>query len=164
MANIATLFPFANAVQASVGFMPGAEFQMIAKTTANSWATKDVRSREVAFREGQDMKGPLALAGAGIFHDPGAPAAIETRYVVAGSADFISNAILAFNGNRDLFLNMMAWLSSDEDLISVRPRDPEERPVELTPTQLQMIFYLSLVVVPLAVVAGGLGVWWRRRG
>jgi len=123
-----------------------------------------VRSREVAFREGQDMKGPLAIAGAGTFHDPGAPAAIETRYVVAGSADFISNAILGFNGNRDLFLNMMAWLSSDEDLISVRPRDPEERPVELTPTQLQMILYLSLVVLPLAVVAGGLGVWWRRRG
>jgi ABC-type uncharacterized transport system involved in gliding motility auxiliary subunit len=164
MANIATLFPFANAVQASVGFLPGAEFQMLAKTTANSWATKDVRSREVSFREGQDIKGPLALAGAGIFHDPSAPAAIETRYVVAGSADFISNAILGFNGNRDLFLNMMAWLSSDEDLISIRPRDPEERPVELTPTQLRLIFYLSLVVVPLAVVAGGLGVWWRRRG
>ena len=90
--------------------------------------------------------------------------AIETRYVVTGSADLISNAILGFNGNSDLFLNMMNWLSSDEDLIAVRPKDPEDRPVELTPTELRMIFFLSLVVVPLAVVVSGFGVWLRRRG
>ena len=164
MANIATLFPFANAVQTSTGFMPGADFQLIAKTTANSWATKDVHSKEVSFQKGRDIEGPVALAGAGVFHDPGAPMAIETRYVVSGSADMIGNAILSFNGNRDLFLNMMNWLSSDEDLIAVRPKDPEARPVELTPTQLRMIFYLALVVVPLAVVISGFGVWWRRRG
>jgi gliding motility-associatede transport system auxiliary component len=164
LANTATLFPFANAVQSASGAMPGADFQLIAKTSAQSWATKDVHSKEVSFHEGKDIKGPLALAGAGTFHDPGAPMAIETRYVVSGSADLISNAILGFNGNRDLFMNMMNWLSSDEDLIAVRPKDPEERPVDLTPTQINMIWYLSIVVVPLAVVLGGLGVWWRRRG
>jgi ABC-type uncharacterized transport system involved in gliding motility auxiliary subunit len=164
MANIATLFPFATAVQASVGFMPGVDFQLIAKTTPNSWATKEVNNKEVSFQEGRDLKGPLALMGAGTFHDPGAPAAIETRIVVSGSSDLISNAILGFNGNRDLFLNAVAWLSSDEDLIAIRPKDPEERPVELTPAQLAMIKYGALGVLPLAVVIAGLGVWWRRRG
>ena len=77
----------------------------------------------------------MALAGAGTFHDPGAPMAIETRYVVSGSADLVSNAILGFNGNRDLFMNMMNWLSSDEDLIAVRPKDPEERGVDLNPSR-----------------------------
>jgi len=164
MANTASLFPFANAIRNSDKPMPGADFQLIAKTTPKSWATKDVHAKEVSFRKGQDIEGPVALVGAGVFHDPGAPMAIETRYVVSGSADLISNAILGFNGNRDLFLNMMNWLSSDEDLIAVRPKDPEDRPVELTPAQLQMIFYLALVVLPLAVVLSGFGVWWRRRG
>jgi ABC-type uncharacterized transport system involved in gliding motility auxiliary subunit len=63
-----------------------------------------------------------------------------------------------------LFLNAVAWLSSDEDLIAIRPKDPEERPVELTPAQLAMIKYGALGVLPLAVVIAGLGVWWRRRG
>jgi gliding motility-associatede transport system auxiliary component len=164
MANTASLFPFANAVRSATGAMPGADFQLIAKTTDKSWATKDVHAKQVSFHKGQDIEGPLALAGAGVFHDPGAPMAIETRYVVSGSADLISNAILGFNGNRDLFLNMVNWLSSDEDLIAVRPKDPEDRPVELTPTQLQMVKYFSLVLIPLAVVLSGFGVWWRRRG
>jgi hypothetical protein len=59
--------------------MPGVDFQLIAKTTPNSWATKEVNNKEVSFQEGRDLKGPLALMGAGTFHDPGAPAAIETR-------------------------------------------------------------------------------------
>ena len=164
MANTATLFPFATAVRTSTSFLPGADFQLIAKTAPNSWATKDVHAKQVSFHKGEDLEGPLALAGAGVFHEPSAPMAIETRYVVSGSADLISNAILGFNGNRDLFLNMMNWLSSDEDLIAVRPKDPEDRPVNLSPAQLTMVFYFTFVVLPLAVVLSGFGVWWRRRG
>jgi ABC-type uncharacterized transport system involved in gliding motility auxiliary subunit len=164
MANTATLFPYATAVQTSAGFKPGAAFNLIAKTSPNSWATKDVGSREVTFEEGRDLEGPIALAGAGTFKDPVAPMAPETRFVVAGSQDIASNSFLAFGGNRDLFLNMVNWLSSDEDLIAVRPRDPEERPVDLSPTQLRMVFYLTFVVIPLAVVVSGFGVWWKRRG
>ena len=164
MANTATLFPYSAAVQTSVGYKPGADFDLLAKTSPNSWATKDVQSREVTFQEGRDVEGPIGLAGAGTFHDPVAPMAVETRYVVSGSTEMISNTFLGFNGNRDLFLNMMNWLSSDEDLIAVRPKDPEERPVDLSPTQLQMVFYLTLVLIPLAVVLSGFGVWWKRRG
>ena len=47
--------------------------------------------------------------------------------MVVGSSNWIGNNILRFNGNRDLFLNMMNWLSSDEDLISIRPKEPEDR-------------------------------------
>jgi ABC-type uncharacterized transport system involved in gliding motility auxiliary subunit len=58
---------------------------------------------------------------------------------------------------------MMNWLSSDEDLISIRPKDPEDRRLSLTRAQMQAIFYLSVIGLPLMVVAAGLGVWWRRR-
>ena len=164
MANTYSLFPYSTAVQKSVGFKPGADFDLLAKTDPNSWATRDVVSEAVSFQEGRDLEGPIALVGAGTFHDPVAPTAAETRYVVTGSADFIANAILGFNGNRDLFLNMMNWLSSDEDLIAVRPKDPENRPVDLSSAQLNMVFYLTFLVIPLAIVLSGFGVWWKRRG
>ena len=164
MANVATMFPFANSMKETAEPAPGASFQLIAKTTTQSWATRDVNAREVSFREGTDIEGPLALAGAGTYHDPSAPIAIQGRYVVLGSADMISNAILNFNGNRDLFLNSIAWLASQEDLISIRPKDPDDRPVELTPEQLRVVKYFALILMPLAIVAGGLGVWWKRRG
>ena len=76
----------------------------------------------------------------------------------------VANSILGFNGNRDLFLNTMSWLASDEDLISIRPRNPEDRRVDLSPSQMALVYYLSVFVVPLAIVLGGFGVWWKRRG
>lgn len=164
MTNIATLFPFSAAVQTSTSGMPGATFQPIARTTDKSWATPEVRSREVSFREGRDIQGPLPLLGAGTFKPPeNADSTTEGRFVVAGSAEFPANAIIGFNGNRDLFLNSVNWLTSDEDLISIRPKEMEDRRVSLDAGQMTFIFYL-LVAVPAIVVLGGLGVWWKRRG
>ena len=74
-----------------------------------------------------------------------------------------ANSILSFNGNRDLFLNMINWLSSDEDLISIRPKDPEDRRLSLNRRQMTMIFYTSVLLLPLAVIGAGVSVWWKRR-
>jgi ABC-type uncharacterized transport system involved in gliding motility auxiliary subunit len=164
MTNIATLYPLAGRVNTSTGFLPGADFRVIAKTPSQSWATTEVKSRQVSFQKGRDIEGPIGVVGAGTFKDPTIVDAAEGRLVVFGSPDVISNAILGFNGNRDLFLNSIAWLSADEDLISIRPKNPEDRRVELSPGQLDMIFYLSVIVLPLSIVFAGFFVWWKRRG
>jgi ABC-type uncharacterized transport system involved in gliding motility auxiliary subunit len=57
----------------------------------------------------------------------------------------------------------MNWLSSDEDLISIRPKEPEDRRITLNMRQMRVLFYSSVIFLPLIVVAAGLGVWWRRR-
>ena len=164
LANTATLFPFASALDTSTKGMAGATFQPIARTTKNSWATDQVRSQQVSFRKGQDKEGPVALFGAGTYKPAEAgEGAKEGRYIVAGSAEFLANAILGFNGNRDLFLNAVNWLTSDEDLISIRPKDPQDSRVDLTPAQMNLVLYL-LIAVPAIVVLSGLGVWWKRRG
>jgi ABC-type uncharacterized transport system involved in gliding motility auxiliary subunit len=85
------------------------------------------------------------------------------RFIVTGSSSWVANFFLRFNGNRDLFLNMMNWLSSDEDLISIRPKEPEDRRLNMTRNQMTMVFYSSVLVIPLLIVAAGVGVWWQRR-
>ena len=60
-------------------------------------------------------------------------------------------------------MNMMNWLSSDEDLISIRPKEPEDRRLTLSRAQMTTVFYSSVIVLPLLDRAAGLGVWWRRR-
>ena len=57
----------------------------------------------------------------------------------------------------------MNWLTSDEDLISIRPKEMEDRRVSLDAGQMTRLFYL-LLAVPAVVVLSGLGVWWKRRG
>ena len=66
-------------------------------------------------------------------------------------------------GNRDLFLNMVNWLSSDEDLISIRPKEPENQQLNMTGRRPTIMFWLSVVFFPLAIVVMGLGTWWKRR-
>ena len=85
------------------------------------------------------------------------------RFVVVGSSRWVTNGFLRFNGNRDLFLNMINWLSSDEDLISIRPKEPTDNRLNMTARQMSVVEYTSVFMIPLLIIAAGVGVWWRRR-
>ena len=66
-------------------------------------------------------------------------------------------------GNRDLFLNAVNWIAQQENLIAIRPREPQDRRITLTADQHQRIMLLSLLIVPGLVFAAGVYAWWRRR-
>ena len=83
--------------------------------------------------------------------------------VVVGSSVFAHNSFLGRGGNLDLLLNMLNWLTSDEDLISIRPKDPENTPLDLTGGQLSSLFWGSVVGLPLIIIFAGVWVWWERR-
>ena len=80
----------------------------------------------------------------------------ETRLVV-------SNQNLGFAGNREFFMNTLNWLSLQENLIAIRPRQPEDRRLSLTPDQQNRIAILTIFLIPGIVFASGIYAWWRRR-
>ena len=88
---------------------------------------------------------------------------VQGRFVVIGSSGWATNRFLGFNGNSDLALDAVNWLSSDEDLISIRPKAPEDRRVTMTQRQFNGVLVTSQFVLPLVVVVAGFGVWWKRR-
>jgi len=153
MKDVATGFPLARSLQAKDAGKTKVE--SLVETSDNSFATTNLASAEINVKP-TDKKGPFTLAVAGTYDGKG-------RFVVTGSSSFIANFFLRFNGNRDLFLNMMNWLSSDEDLISIRPKEPEDRRITLTRSQMAMVFYSSVLALPLLIVLAGVGVWWKRR-
>jgi ABC-type uncharacterized transport system involved in gliding motility auxiliary subunit len=57
----------------------------------------------------------------------------------------------------------MNWLSSDEDLISIRPKEPEDRRINMNRAQFAWLRFVSQFGLPAIVVIGGVMVWWRRR-
>jgi ABC-type uncharacterized transport system involved in gliding motility auxiliary subunit len=151
----ATAFPLARTLDVKSG--GGAE--KLLSTSDNSYATSNLSSAEIRIDPKKDKKGPLTLAAAGSVKT----GPKEGRFVAVGSSNWVANNILRFNGNRDLFLNMMNWLSSDEDLISIRPKEPEDRRLMLSRKQMSMIFSSSVIGLPLIVIAAGMMVWWKRR-
>jgi ABC-type uncharacterized transport system involved in gliding motility auxiliary subunit len=83
---------------------------------------------------------------------------------VFGDSDFVANsAPAALPGNRDLFMNALGWLSQQENLISIRAKEPSDRRVTLTGGQISEVKLLSLFLIPCAVFGAGVYSWWRRR-
>lgn len=158
MKDTPTGFPIARSMEVSKGDKSTAE--PLFQTTEDSFATQNMNSAEI--KPGpNDLKGPLTLGAAGTYMTGKENG--NGRFVVVGSSRWVSNGFLAFNGNRDLFMNMLNWLSSDEDLISIRPKEPEDRPLNMNARQMTLMFYSSVLMIPLLVVLAGVGVWWRRR-
>jgi ABC-type uncharacterized transport system involved in gliding motility auxiliary subunit len=159
MKEIATAFPIARSLEVESADKVTAE--KLFSTSDKSYATSNLSSPEITIDPDKDKQGPLTLGAAGTYNSEKEGA--EGRFVVVGSSGWVANNILRFNGNRDLSMNMMNWLSSDEDLISIRPKEPEDRRLTLTRAQMSRVFYSSVVGLPLIVVIFGLSVWWRRR-
>lgn len=158
--DVATAFPLARTLEVKTPEKGTAE--KLFSTSANSYSTSRINSAEIRIDPKTDKKGPLILAAAGTYSS-GGDKSKEGRFVVAGSSNWVDNNILKFNGNKDLFLNMMNWLSSDEDLISIRPKEPEDRRLNISSRQMSVLFYSSMIFLPLIVVASGFAVWARRR-
>ena len=153
---------------------------MGAQTSAQSWAETDIKglmtTGKVSLDESKgDKKGPVTIAAASSAPstaqtapggtnplDPEAPKP-ETRVAVVGDSDFAANAGLGIQGNRDLFMNTIGWLSQQENLIAIRPKTPQDRRITLTATQQSNITLISLLVIPACIFGTGVYAWSRRR-
>ena len=181
--SFVTAFPLARSVTPVMGGVNGRVAQPFAQTSAQSWAEADIKDLQsdggVALDESKgDRKGPITIAAAASAAstatpppaapdganplDPEAPKP-ETRVAVVGDSDFAANAGLGIQGNRDLFMNTIGWLSQQENLIAIRPKNPEDRRITLTDTQQRNIIWLSLLVIPACVFGIGVYSWARRR-
>ncbi len=156
MKDVATAFPLSRTLE--IKNTDKTSVEKLFSTSENSFATTNLSSGQVRIDPKKDKKGPLLLAAAGTYNG-----AEKGRFVVVGSSQWAGNNFIRFNGNRDLFLNMVNWLSADEDLISIRPKAPEDRPLNMSAQKLNSAFWLSVVIFPLGVVGFGLATWWKRR-
>ncbi len=159
MKETATAFPLARSLEVKSADKVTAE--KLFSTSGNSYATTNLSSPEIRIDTKKDRKGPLTLAAAGTYNT--GKENNNGRFIIVGSSSWPANNIFRFNGNRDLFLNMISWLSSDEELISIRPKDPEDRRITLNRRQMSFVFFSSVVFLPLIAICGGMLVWWRRR-
>src|SRR5947209_1262127 len=154
-----TGFPLARSLDIKNGDKTTVE--KLLSSSSSSFATKNLSSPEISIDEKNDKKGPMLIGAAGSYNT-GKPNS-QGRFVVFGSSNWIANSFIAFNGNRDLLLNAMNWLSSDEDLISIRPKEQDDRRITLSRAQMTWVRFVSQFGLPLVIVVAGVFVWWKRR-
>jgi ABC-type uncharacterized transport system involved in gliding motility auxiliary subunit len=183
--RLMTLFGLARSMSAGEGSVEGVTAQELARTSPQSWAETTLKLEgALEYQEDSDRLGPISVAAVATVDvkspesspEKGEEAATaeegegedeaqtrEGRVVAVGDADFASNQLLGFQGNQDFFLNTVAWLAEDADLISIRPKEPENQSLFLSRQKQQMVAWVALVILPLFFVIAGVVAWWRRR-
>jgi ABC-type uncharacterized transport system involved in gliding motility auxiliary subunit len=164
--SMMTFFPMARSVEAAKESVAGVTVESLFKSNPNSWGETDLKSNPASFDEKTDLKGPLSMAVAVTKEvKPAAEnaPAVKARMVVVGDSDFPINVYFGQQGNGNLFLNMVSWLAQDEDLISIRPKAPQDRRIILSQSEIAMLRLITVFLLPGAVLIIGIVVWTRRR-
>ena len=162
--QVMTFFPHARSVTPREETESGLSVESLMKTSSNSWGETNLRDEKADFDEDADLPGPVSLAAV-VTKDAASDSADQiraSRIVVVGDSDFASNAYWGSQGNSDLFLNIIGWLAEEEDLISIRPKQPEDRRVFLSALQMKWVMYFTVIILPLAALAAGIAVYMKR--
>jgi len=181
----ATFFPYARSVNVDEKKPEGISVTTLGKTSANSWSERQLDQKQVTFDKDKDVAGPIPVAAV-VTVEPKKEETPEKkeeeakgakpeekkeetapkkqgRLAVFGDSDFASNRYCSLSGNENLFLNTVNWLTEEADLISIQAKTSSPRTIHMTPAQGRMLFFISLVILPLIVLVAGISVWVRRR-
>lgn len=180
----ACFFPYARSVDVAEEKPDNITLTVLAKTSPNSWSERQLKEPKVTFDKDKDKQGPCPLAVVGTIKieeekkeaeekekeetdqpekTASGEAKKEARLAVFGDSDFITNRYLNLSGNANFFLNTVNWLTEEADLISIQPRTSSPRTIQLAPSQARLIFFTSVIILPLIVLITGISVWVRRR-
>lgn len=161
--NFRTVFPLSSSVSTIEG-NDSATLLAMTSPFPGSWAESDLKGvteGTAKYEEKKDKQGPIGLLGVG--EKVGKEGASDSRFVLLGSSSFLVNAYQAQSGNTTLFLNTTSWLLNDEGIISFNRPGTEEYPVILSAQHIQMIFVISILLVPIIFFGAGIFVYRRRR-
>jgi ABC-type uncharacterized transport system involved in gliding motility auxiliary subunit len=176
--GIASLqMPAAGGLIVQPGTTGGLTVERLAVTSPHSWVESqpDQGNGPIGFHPG-DIPGPVTVAaGADDSHlTPGADTRLptadsgshitRTRVFATGGDVWLTNAFIDHLSNSRFFVNALAWLTQEEQLVAAVSRPNQVPPLPLTPERRTRILLVTVGVVPGAVIAGGVtGGYVRRR-
>lgn len=152
----ATFFPLVRTVQPSTDSVPGLEVIPLAMTSEGSWGETnlpDLENGNAVFDMKTDIAGPLPVA---VAIEKKQTAIGGGRMILVGDGDFLTNGYLDLSGNKELGMNMVRWLASDDRFMDVKRPELRFKPLLLdVPRRTQLVIFL-LGVYPLAFfILGG---------
>lgn len=163
--DFTTLFPTATAITYAEN--ETWETRPIITTGDHTWLETGKLEGEINFDESSDLTGPLDI-GISLereleFEEGENLIRKQQRIVVAGDGDFMSNTFVNNSGNLDLGMRIMNWLSEDDDFIAIPARTANDTQLEFSSFASVIIGFGFLIILPVALLATGLTIWWRRR-
>lgn len=188
--NLVTIFPFARPLFLNREVKTAALVPLV-ETSSSSWEKlgkewqKDwQKDKRNLYDPKQDKKGPFTVAALVEPQQAEKPQTPEKKPVkpdqptappeqspktpqaylaVFGDADFAADEFFNQLGNGDLFLNTVNFLTNEEKQIIIRKTDQKVEPMYLTRWKSLLVFLVSVIFLPLAMLITGAAVYFHRR-
>jgi ABC-type uncharacterized transport system involved in gliding motility auxiliary subunit len=166
----APLFSRSRSVEVPTGAGRDTVGVVFLRTGEQSWTTADpevTRTAVPAFVQGRDRHGPIGVGAEVAFRPPVLPGEEprQGRLVVFGNAQFANNFFIELLGNKDLFVNAVAWLVRDPE--GIGRRNPQQVPginqFFVSEEDGVRLYWASAVLLPAAFALVGVGLAARRR-
>ncbi|MBI5919153.1 MAG: GldG family protein [Nitrosomonadales bacterium] len=155
--SLITVFPYARPILWDENH--DWQHSVLVEAAPRGWISTALPQGEARFDKNRDTPGPavIALALTRNVNER------EQRIVAVGSGSFLANTFSGNGGNLDLGINLVNWLSAEDHLIATQPRAVRDDTLSLSRTQLGVIGFSLLLILPILLVAVGIWLWWRRR-
>ena len=159
------------------------------QTVNRAWAETSPLKGVIDYNEGEDIVGPLTIGLTltrkmpGLNSDKSHPDKNNTdksstenaqaektqlnktqqRIVILGDGDFISNAYLGNQGNLNIGMNIINWLTHDDAFIAIPEATSPDTQLNISNLMGALIALMFLVVLPLTMIILGVTIWLKRR-
>jgi len=152
-----TVFPYAR--QITIDDNADWNSVSLVEVAPDGWVETGDLNAGIAFDEAVDVPGPISVAAAlsRNINDR------EQRVVIVGSGHFLANTYLGNGNNLDFGINLVNWLTGDEEMMVIQPRATIDNNLMLNQSQLTLMAAGQMVVLPLLFLATGISIWWYRR-
>jgi len=176
--KIATFMKYSRSVATKEVSDKNISTRIVARTSDSSWAETDLKTlitgKGARFDKGVDIKGPVSIIAyskkvikqkSKQDNNQGQQGKKEIEgYVMAfGDSDFVTNSMYQTQGNKDIFLNSINFLANRGEMITIRPKQQQSIYLTMTAKQGRIMFFISLILIPLIVIIIGLYINIQRR-
>ncbi|MEP7290321.1 MAG: Gldg family protein [Chloroflexota bacterium] len=157
-----TMFRLARPLEVNSSLPPDVANGQVILSSEQSFGETDLstlgQTNTFGYDAGVDIPGPLPTVAWAT------NLTTNAKIVLIGDSDFVSNGLVMTGGNGVLFTDSMAWLTGLNKAINFQPQMfGVGLPLIFVSSQtLDLITFLTIILLPGAVLVTGLAVWLRR--
>ena len=162
-ADTPTLFRLARPVEVNLtSAPPNVANGRVIMTTTSGWGETDLAAlgatNTYSFDAASDITGPVSTVvwSSNLTND--------SRIVLIGDSDFVTNGQVLNGGNGILFTDSLVWISHYGEQIEFAPQAFAAGlpTIFVSQQQIDFVVFLTVLLIPAAVLVAGLSVWGRR--
>ncbi|MBI2520528.1 MAG: GldG family protein [Bdellovibrio sp.] len=161
-------FPLVSSVSKFETEQGRGKFVALAMTTPfpGSWidfSPLEIVSGTLIYNSKQDQKGPASVVGIWEETTDTSESKPRTKIMAFGNSTFIQNQYAHMVDNFSFFLKSTNYLASDDELLTLNLAIKKNSPILIDDKQLKLVFYVSVIVLPVVLFILAFLFYRRRR-